>query len=212
MEEKICLKKSYADYRKLLDQALGDICFDNLEKLAKEILSRMDGKSEIFLLGNGGSAANAHHVAGDYSKTFSFLGKKLKINCLSDNMCYMSAAANDLDFSQVYENLIGTRILKNDLIIYFSGSGNSMNLVKSAMRAQKLNIKTCSITGYNGGALNNISTIPINVPVKDMEVAEDVQLVLMHYIKQSLCNLLNKLGSKNNMPKYQKRIEEDLIA
>ena len=167
---------------------------------------------EVHVLGNGGSSANAHHIVGDYAKTFALYGTNLKMNCLSDNSCFLTAASNDLDFSEVYELLIGSRITRGDVIIMLSGSGNSMNLVKGARAAKKGNITIASITGYDGGVLSEISDISINIPVDDMEMAEDAQIIIMHYIKQRLCELLSQDGKALRMDKYEKRVGEGLVA
>ena len=203
--------KNLISYGETLLNALKSIDYEKILLLIQEIVKKIDGNGEIFLVGNGGSAANAHHIAGDYSKTFSILGKCLKISCISDNDCYLTAAANDIDFSEVYEILIGSRIMKNDLLILFSGSGNSMNLIKAARKAKKAGIKTSALVGYNGGALKNIVDIPIHFTIEDMEIAEDCQITTFHYIKQKIVNELCDV-SKKSSSKYDKRTKEDLIA
>ena len=162
------------------------------------------------MVGNGGSAANANHIAGDYTKTFSTLGHCININSLADNSCYITAISNDIDYSEVYEILINTRVRRGDLLIFLSGSGNSMNLVKAARNTKKNDIRTSSIVGYNGGALKELVDIPIHIKINDMEIAEDFQMVTFHHIKQQLYSKLKKNKDSNN--KYNKRINEDLIA
>ena len=65
--------------------------------------------TKFFLIGNGGSAANAHHIVGDYSKTFAMISKCINIHSLADNACYITAVSNDLDYSEVFELLINSR-------------------------------------------------------------------------------------------------------
>ena len=127
--------KNYADNLKsaldLVDQNQVDELFDIFN-------SFIGSNSNIFLLGNGGSQANAHHIAGDFIKTFSMVGLKLKVSCLADNVCHLTAAANDLSFEDSYAILVNNIINKGDLIVYLSGSGNSLNLVKCARKASNL--------------------------------------------------------------------------
>ena len=203
--------KCLLDYGSKLNESLHTINESKVNELKNEISKRMNGMSEIFLLGNGGSAANAHHISGDYLKTFSMIGKCLKISCLSDNGCFITAAANDLDYSEIYEILINSRVQKNDLLIFLSGSGNSMNLVKSVRAAKVLGIKTAAIIGYKGGALLELVDIPIHVAVNDMEIAEDCQMIIFHYLKQCLYHE-EENETKEIMPKYKKRTSEGLIA
>ena len=200
----------FNNYIEILNKALKTVNVTKLDEIKSEIMKRVDGDGEIHLLGNGGSAANAHHIVGDYMKTFAFCSKNLKINCLSDNSCYLTAAANDLDYSQVYEILVNSRIKRSDLLIVLSGSGNSLNLVKAIRAAKLKGIKTAGIVSFTGGALLDLLDIPIYVRVNDMEIAEDCQLSIFHFLKQQM---LIQLGDKQDlMIKYSKRVSDDLIA
>ena len=203
--------KSLKEYQQRFCSALDSVDEKILFELIENIKFIIEEKSEIFLIGNGGSAANAHHIAGDFTKTFAIMGKNLRITCLSDNECYVTAAANDYGYEEIYELLIDNRIGSDDLLILFSGSGNSMNLVKVAQKAKKSKIKVAAILGFNGGALKNIVDVPIHTQIDDMEIAEDCQMAIFHYIKQKLVEIYKSKNS-NQSNKYKKRIEEDLIA
>ena len=208
-------KQSFGEYISILFDSLPLIDESQIELLISEIYQRLDGQHSVFLLGNGGSAANAHHVTGDYTKTFALKRQCLRIECLSDNNCFITAAANDIDFSEVYEILIGTKILPGDLMIFLSGSGNSMNLVKAARAAISQDVTVASIIAFSGGALKDLSSIAIHVPVADMEVAEDVQMIIMHHIKQTICAMLDDIPTDRQhilTPKYSKRIAEGLVS
>ena len=204
----------FQKYKDSLNKALNSINQENLDVLYKEIKKRLNGSSSIHIIGNGGSAANASHIVGDYKKTFTFMNFKIKINNHSDNICYLTAASNDLDYNEIYSNLVGTLIDKNDLIIYLTGSGNSLNLIKCANKATNLSIKQISISGYNGGKIKDIVDTPIHVNFPDMEISEDCQLIIFHYIKQRLVDEIEEKDpyNGNDLPKYQKRVIEDLIA
>ena len=201
---------SLRDYSTLLSSALNSIDEKKIIELEDEITKRIDGNGEVYLIGNGGSAANAHHVVGDYLKSFSLCKKHLKLHCLSDNTCYITAVSNDLDYSKIYEILVENRLESNDLIIVLSGSGNSINLVKAIRAAKEKKIKTSGIIAYSGGALLDLLDIPIHVHVNDMEIAEDCQLSIFHYLKQQI---LSKISFDSDIsPKYSKRVSDNLIA
>ena len=159
--------RSLSDYTNELTESIKKVDSKSVYALTMSLQDKMFDMNEVHVIGNGGSSANAHHIVGDYIKTFALYSTNLKINCLSDNSCYLTAASNDLDFSEVYELLVGSRITKGDLVIMLSGSGNSMNLVKAARAAKREGIRVASITGYDGGVLAEISDISINVPVSD---------------------------------------------
>ncbi len=204
----------FKKYKNSLDTALCSINQDHLDILYLEIKKRLNGSSAIHILGNGGSAANASHIVGDYKKTFSFMKLKLQIFSHSDNASYLTAASNDLDFNEIYSSLVGTLINKEDLIIYLSGSGNSLNLIKCANKAKKLNIFQISISGYNGGKIKDLVNSSIHINYPDMEISEDCQLIILHYIKQKLVKEIEGQDpyAENKLPKYKKRVIEDLIA
>ena len=204
----------FQKYTDSLNKALDSIKQDRLDILYNEIKKRLDGSSSIHIIGNGGSAANASHIVGDYKKTFTFMNLKIRIYTHSDNISYLTAASNDLDYNEIYSNLVGTIIDKDDLIIYLSGSGNSLNLIKCANKAKNLNIKQVSISGFNGGKIKDIVDTAIHINYPDMEISEDCQMIIFHYIKQRLVdeNEDNDPYSNNKSTKYQKRVIEDLIA
>ena len=189
----------------LVDQKQIDIFFDVFN-------SYVGSNSNIYLLGNGGSQANAHHISGDFIKTFSLAGLKLKISCLADNVCHLTAASNDLSYDDAYSMLIDNLIDKGDFLIYLSGSGNSINLVKCARKAKLRNIRQAALTGFNGGALKEIVDYPIHIKFNDMEICEDLQLSIFHYIKQRLISKYSDYFTNLDVPKYQKRTLEDLIS
>ena len=205
-------KFNFRDYAKQLIKALDLVDQKQIEKFFNVFNSYVGSNSNIYLLGNGGSQANAHHISGDFIKTFSLAGLKLKISCLADNVCHLTAASNDLSYDDAYSMLIDNLIDKGDFLIYLSGSGNSINLVKCARKAKSRNIKQAALTGFNGGALKEIVDYPIHIQFDDMEICEDIQLSIFHYIKQRLISKYSDYFTNLDLPKYQKRTLEDLIS
>ena len=202
----------FEDYAKELTKALRLVKQDEIEKFFNIFDSYFGTNGNIYLLGNGGSQANAHHISGDFIKTFSLAGLKLKISCLADNVCHLTAASNDVSYDDAYTMLIDNIIDKEDFLIYLSGSGNSLNLVKCARKAKSRGIKQAALTGFNGGALNEIVNYPIHIKFDDMEICEDIQLSIFHYIKQRLIAKYSESFANLELPKYQKRTLEDLIS
>ena len=200
------------NYSKKISNALEKVDQSQVDQLFNHIDLLLGSNSNIYLLGNGGSQANAHHISGDFIKTFSLAGLKLKISCLADNVCHLTAASNDLSYDDAYGILIDNLIDKDDLLIYLSGSGNSINLVKCARKAKLRNIRQAALTGFNGGALKEIVDYPIHIKFDDMEICEDLQLSIFHYIKQRLILKYSDRFANFELPKYQKRTLEDLIS
>ena len=202
----------FKKYANQLSRALDLVNQAQIDNFFNVFESYFGSKANIYLLGNGGSQANAHHISGDFIKTFSLAGLKLKISCLADNVCHLTAAANDLSYDEAYSILIDNLIDKDDLLIYLSGSGNSLNLVKCARKAKIRGIKQAALTGFSGGALNSIVDYPIHIEFNDMEICEDIQLSIFHYIKQRLILKYSNNFDDIDLPKYNKRTIEDLIS
>ena len=208
----IANKFFFKDYANGLIKALDLVKQEEIDAFFNIFDSYFGTSSNIYLLGNGGSQANAHHISGDFIKTFSLAGLKLKISCLADNVCHLTAASNDLSYEEAYAMLIDNLIDRDDLLIYLSGSGNSLNLVKCARKAKLRNIKQVALTGFHGGALKEIVDYPIHIKFDDMEICEDIQLSIFHYIKQRLIIKYSDNFSNLDLPKYHKRTLEDLIS
>lgn len=202
----------FKEYAKGLKSALDLVDQGQIDNFFDIFDSYIGSDSNIYLLGNGGSQANAHHISGDFIKTFSMVGLKLKFSCLADNVCHLTAAANDLSFEDSYSILVDNIIDKDDFIIYLSGSGNSLNLVKCARKARNSGIRQSAIIGYSGGALKEIVDYPVHVNYDDMEISEDIQLSIFHYIKQRLMEKYIDVFNEVDIYKYRKRTEEDLIS
>lgn len=139
----------------------------------------------VHFIGNGGSAATPSHSAGDWSKELG-----LKTICHSDNASSFSAWANDEGYSQVFVGQLSTFAVNGDLLIAYSGSGNSENVIEGVRYANEIGCKTVAITGnYNGmggGKIVDLVDLSIVIPSTSMERIEDVQLVINHIIKEAV--------------------------
>ena len=205
--------EEFSAYSNRLINALSTINQDCLNELYNQIYLCINSNKSIYILGNGGSHANATHIAGDYLKTFAVGGMKLKISNPLNNSCFLTAASNDISFEDSYSILFNSILGNNDLVIYLSGSGNSMNLVKCARSGKKIDgLYQVALTAYNGGALSKEVDLSLHCKIDDMEIAEDVQLIVFHYLKQKLCQAESLKWDKDLMPKYEKRTMDDLVS
>ena len=94
--------KSIREYVNKFALSFNSINEDKLEELIDKMIKIINTQKEVFIIGNGGSAANANHIAGDYLKTFSVAGLSFKISSLTESITYLTAVSNDEDFSEVY--------------------------------------------------------------------------------------------------------------
>ncbi len=200
------INKSFRQYINLLKISSEEISDDSIGILYDSFKENIEAKGSFFILGNGGSMANSIHIAGDFQKTFGHTGAIF--NAIGENICSLTAAANDLSYEESFSLLLNSHILhsnKNLIFIFLSGSGNSANIVKAAnlVNSKKLvNCKTFSISAYGGGKVSELTDNPISINTRDMEIAEDIQLTIFHHIKQKLAQEFDV----NDLERYQSRI------
>lgn len=185
--------ESAKDYVERLKNCFNQNIFDNIEILSKEILKVWESENNIFICGNGGSSANAQHIANDFIYGVGVAKDKkqknikgLKIEALTSNANIVTCLANDIGYENIFSYQLSVKAKKGDLIIILSGSGNSSNVLNALTFANKNKITSCSIVGFDGGICKKNSNITIHVPVNDMEIAEDTQMIIFNIIKQWL--------------------------
>lgn len=138
-----------------------------------------DGK-KVLLCGNGGSAADAQHIAAELSGRFYFDRPPLDAEALHVNSSYLTAVGNDYGFEYVYARLLESRGKAGDLLIAISTSGNSPNVLAAAIKAKELGIKVIGLTGTNGGKLAAYSDILLNMPSDDTPRIQEMHILIGH--------------------------------
>lgn len=153
--------------------------------------TRING-SNVFVFGNGGSAATASHMENDFNKGVSEkLQKKYKFQCINANMATIMAIANDNGYDRVFEQQLENKLDKNDVVIAISGSGNSKNVINAVKYAKRQGCKVIGLTGYTGGLLKELSDISLHVPLDNMQITEDIHLIFNHMMVYILCGELS---------------------
>jgi D-sedoheptulose 7-phosphate isomerase len=160
-----------------------------VERLAGEIHSAYEEGRFVFLCGNGGSGANASHICEDLAKStleradYSDPGRKrLKIVSLTDNAAAILAWGNDEGFETVFVEQLKNLASADDMLITFSGSGNSANVLIATDWANHARLRTWGITGYDGGKLRDLAQESLHIPLNDMGLVESIHLLLFHWI------------------------------
>ena len=140
-----------------------------------------EGK-RIYFCGNGGSAADAQHLAAEFSGRFYKDRKALPAEALHCNTSYITAVANDYSYDVIYARLIEGIGEKGDVLVGLSTSGNSVNIVKAFEMARQKGISTIAFTGAAGGVLKSTSDILINVPSSDTPRIQESHILIGHII------------------------------
>lgn len=148
----------------------------------------------IFIIGNGGSAANASHFAQDLAKGTrknTEQEKRIKALSLTDNLPFITALGNDDGYDTIFEQQLKTFAKPGDILICISGSGNSPNIIKAVTWANENKLITVGITGFDGGKLMKLSKYSVHVPLNDMYITESIHSIIFHYILIELKNILD---------------------
>ena len=179
------------EYRKLLQQTLNDIDLDSVGLMTEIFLQARESGSRIYTMGNGGSAANASHAAGDFLKGASFgLEKRFNIICLNDNIPSLMAIANDIGWDDIFIEPLRNFLKPDDVVIGISGSGNSKNILKAINFTKEIGAKSIGMTGFDGGKLKKVCDLSIHSPAMDMEIAEDVHMAVFNMVKKEVMSVL----------------------
>ena len=164
----------------LQDENMIDIIHASVEKIT---IAFKNGNKVLFC-GNGGSAADAQHLAAEFSGRFYKDRDALPAEALHVNTSYMTAVANDYSFDVVYSRMINGIGKKGDVLVGLSTSGNSVNILKAIETAKEKGMTTIGFTGASGGKMKNECDLLLNVPSTDTPRIQESHILLGHIICQ----------------------------
>ncbi len=192
---RIFAKNYLSEEKRLLD----GISLEKFEEMVELLYRAYDRGNQIFVFGNGGSGSTASHFACDLNKGVCNDSKKrFKVICLNDNMPTMLAYANDSSYDDIFIEQLKNLLKADDLVIAFSGSGNSENVVKAIRYANENDAISVGFTGFDGGLVAKIARTSILIPANDMQKVEDLHLILAHMTMQVLCVILGEKGVRQD--------------
>jgi len=170
-----------------------DILRDNnlvkkIDLISLAIIKAYKSNKKVILFGNGGSAADAQHLVGELVNKFYFDRKSLPAIALTVNTSILTAIGNDYSFDQIFSKQLEGIGKKGDIAIGISTSGNSKNVIEGLKFAKKNKLLTVGFTGKDGGKINNIVNVCINVPSNDTPRIQEVHIMIGHII----CEIIEK--------------------
>ena len=158
--------------------------FSSLCKLLEE--ARQSSR-QVFFAGNGGSAANVNHLATDLIYGVGLGGKgTFRVHSLSANASVMTCLGNDTGYEHVFSRQLEALAQAGDLVLAFSGSGNSPNILRLLESARRMKATSFSFLGFDGGKAKALSDHCLNFPIHDMQVVEDLHMVAGHLAMKAL--------------------------
>jgi len=184
--------KNYTEY---LNKAVDSVNPSQVEDFINLLHDAYKNKKMVFVIGNGGSAANASHLAQDLAKgTRSNLEQKHRIKALSltDNLPFVTALGNDDGYDTIFEQQLRTFASPGDILISISGSGNSPNIIRAVEWANNNGLITVGVTGFDGGKLKVLNKYSVHVPLNDMCTSESVHSIIFHYVILKIQELIKE--------------------
>jgi D-sedoheptulose 7-phosphate isomerase len=184
---KDCVVNPLENYMFQLKETLDRLPLELIEVTVERLhQARLQGR-QIFIIGNGGSAATATHLACDLGKnTVCDHAPRFRVMALTDNMAVFSALANDLGYENVFAEQLANFIQPDDIVLAISASGNSPNILKAIQLARHHDAFTMGWSGYEGGKLAKLVEMPIVVPNHCIEQIEDIHLMLAHMVTSAV--------------------------
>ena len=182
-----CEHRFFSDYANKLVDILADADWSPVLTLSQMLKTLRNDGGRVFLCGNGGSAANAVHLANDlvYAVTEK-TGAGIDAVALSTNPAVITCLGNDVGYENIYSEQLAVAGKEGDILLVFSGSGNSPNVINAIETARTKNLKTVAVVGFDGGKCKQIADLSIHFPVNDMQIAEDLQLTVGHMVMKWL--------------------------
>ena len=175
-------------YRDECIAALNAVDLDAVAGVTDALLAARDAGRLVFIVGNGGSAATASHMATDLMLGSQLIDPPLRVMALTDNQAIITATGNDIDFHQVFARQLSRLAQPGDLLIAVSASGNSPNILACVDVATAMKVTTIGFTGFDGGKLSVLVEHLIHVPTRKGAYGpvEDVHLAVNHMITERL--------------------------
>ncbi len=174
------LIQSSIEVKQLLLQ--DEVLMQQIATVVDVVTNTFKNGNAVYFAGNGGSAADAQHLAAEFSGRFYKDRKALPSDALHCNSSYLTAVANDYSYDVIYSRLLEGLAKKGDVLVGISTSGNSGNIVKAFEMAASMGVITVGFTGANGGKMKNMANYLINVPSNTTPRIQESHILVGHII------------------------------
>lgn len=185
MEDKLKIRSIISDSIQTKERLMAsDALVESIHKSVKAWVDCLRADGKILFCGNGGSAADAQHLAAELSGRFYHDRDPLFAEALHVNTSYLTAVANDYSYDEVYSRLVKAKGRKGDVLVGISTSGNSGNIVAALHQARLQGMVCIGFTGDSGGKMKELCDILINVPSTDTPRIQEAHILVGHIICQ----------------------------
>lgn len=188
------VKVSYAQahFERLRD-VIAAVPYEQIDAVAEILYRAYLNDKQVFVMGNGGSAATASHFASDLSKNTVVAGRRrFRAICLNDNLPVITALANDLGYESVFVEQMRNLLRPGDVVIVVTGSGNSPNIIEALKYARSCSATTIAFLGFDGGKAKALVDAYIHIECNDYGLVEDVHYALGHFFREYFQNRIEQ--------------------
>lgn len=183
------IQQAIEDSIKLKQSLLKDTHFmEQIQRVIDLIVKAYRDNKKVLFCGNGGSAADAQHLAAELSGRFYYDREPLYAEALHVNTSYLTAVANDYAYEDVYARMLRASGQKGDIVVGISTSGNSKNVVKAFEIAKQKGMLTVALTGEGGGKMGEMADVLLAVPSKDTPRIQECHIMIGHIV----CEMVEK--------------------
>ena len=174
------MKAQFAEHQRVVEAAAGQIGL--LERIADRLIACFDGGGRVYVLGNGGSAADAQHIAAELVGRFKKDRKALPAIALTTDTSILTAVSNDLGFEQVFARQVEALVNKRDIVWALSVSGRSGNVLRALQTAKKIGATVIGFTSKSGGAMAELCDLCFRVDHDQSDRVQEVHQLAYHLI------------------------------
>jgi D-sedoheptulose 7-phosphate isomerase len=185
------MEQHLRDYVTRVHAALEALPRDTMGTLGELLFRAYQNDKQVFVIGNGGSASTASHMAADLAKnTIGPNMRRFRIHSLNDNISLVTALANDIGYDHIFSEQLENSVRAGDVLIVISGSGNSRNVLNAMRYARRQSAQVVALLGFDGGAAIELADITVLVQSRDYGIVEDMHLVVNHILLEYFSKLL----------------------
>lgn len=177
------IRRSIEVKEKILNDAS---LLDTVSKVCDAVTEAFRSGGKVLFCGNGGSAADAQHLAAEFSGRFYFDRPPLFAEALHVNSSFMTAVANDYSYNEVYARMVTAAGRPGDALVAISTSGNSPNIIRAVEEAKRIGMITVGFTGESGGKMKQLCAYLLNVPSKDTPRIQEAHITIGHIICEAV--------------------------
>lgn len=185
------IQKEFQAHLETINNVINTNIDEDLKKASQMAVETLKNGNKILLCGNGGSAADAQHIAAELSGRYKTERKALAGIAITTDTSALTAIGNDYGYDRVFDRQVQALANKGDLLIGISTSGNSQNIINAFKLAKQLGCKTLGFSGRDGGTMNEVCDLNLIVPSNDTPRIQEMHILFGHTICQIIDNELS---------------------